>query len=265
LLAHQDVTISLCLIIKEMGKKKNPRDEALTIGKLGEKSLHSSICAWYAQPGDCFEIKVSDYIIDIVREKMLIEIQTGNFTAFKMKLTCLLEQFPIRIVHPIPRRKWIVRLNSRGEIIQRRKSPKKGDVRDIFDELVYIPELLLHPNLSIEVLLTEQEVILQDDHKGSWRRKYWSIKDHRLLKVLDRRLFSSLDDYMALLPTNLEFPFTNQELANALENTYNRAQKMTYVLRKAGALQKVGSRSKSYLYDRAVISTGRNARDQTTQ
>jgi len=242
-----------------MVKRKSNQSTVTPIGKSGEKSLHAAIKHWYAQPGDRLETKVDDYIIDIVRDNLLIEIQTGNFTAFRAKITHLLHQFPVRIVHPIPFRKWIVRVNSKDQIIQRRKSPKKGEITEIFDELVYIPELLMHPNLSIEVLLTEQEVILQDDHKGSWRRKYWSIKDHRLLNVLQARLFHDLGDYMALLPVDLDFPFTNQDLVHALGISYNRAQKITYTLRRAGALQKVGSKRKSYLYDRAVLPTSENS------
>jgi hypothetical protein len=253
------LSIWLCFIIEQMGKKKSPPGAAASIGKLGEKSLHSAIRDWYAKPGDRFEIQVGGYIIDIVRGNLLIEIQTGNFNAFRTKLTCLLEQFPIRIVHPIPLRKWIVRLNSKNQVIQRRKSPKKGDLIEIFDELLYIPELLKHPNLSIEILLTEQEVVLQDDHKGSWRRKYWSIKDHRLLNILEIHLLQDLGDYTALLPANLSFPFTNRDLADVLGSSYNGAQKMTYTLRKAGALHKVGSRRRSYLYDRAILSTGENS------
>ena len=51
-----------------------------------EKSLHLSIKQWYAVPGDRLEVKVDKYIIDLVREDSLIEIQTRNFSAIGKKL-----------------------------------------------------------------------------------------------------------------------------------------------------------------------------------
>ncbi len=52
------------------------------IGTLGEKSIHSSLKKWYSKPGDKFEVPFDGFIIDIVRGKLLIEIQTGNFSSF---------------------------------------------------------------------------------------------------------------------------------------------------------------------------------------
>ena len=52
------------------------------IGTLGEKSLHSSLKNWYAQPGDRLEAEVDGFHIDIIRKNLLIEIQTANFSSF---------------------------------------------------------------------------------------------------------------------------------------------------------------------------------------
>ena len=51
-----------------------------------EKSLHSSIKQWYVTDGDRFEVKLDKYVIDLVREDSLIEIQTKNFSAIRNKL-----------------------------------------------------------------------------------------------------------------------------------------------------------------------------------
>ena len=48
-----------------------------------EPSLHSEIKDWYKVSGDELEVKVEDFIVDILRGKLLIEIQTGNFSNVK--------------------------------------------------------------------------------------------------------------------------------------------------------------------------------------
>ncbi len=105
------------------------------IGLLGEKSLHAALKEHYAQAGDLLEAPVAGYVIDIVRGDLLIEIQTGNFSALKRKLARLLESHQVHLVYPVPAARWIVRVRVDGEIARaRRKSPKRGRVEDVFSE-----------------------------------------------------------------------------------------------------------------------------------
>jgi hypothetical protein len=55
-----------------------------------EYSLHSEIKEWYKISGDKLEVKVEDFIVDILRGNLLIEIQTRNFSAVKNKLVKLI-------------------------------------------------------------------------------------------------------------------------------------------------------------------------------
>ena len=224
------------------------------IGTLGEKSLHAALKRWCAQPGDQFEVQVDDFVIDIVRGELLIEIQTRHFSAMRRKLERLLPDHPVRMIYPLAREKWIVREAEDGRFIHRRKSPKRGRIEDVFRELVRIPDLLTHPHLTLEVLFTQEEAIWRDDGKGSWRRKRWSIHDRRLLAVVDNAIFANPADYLALLPSDLPRPFTNRDLATALALRLNLAQKMTYTLRKAELLAVAGKRGNALLFERVVIS-----------
>ena len=52
-----------------------------------EYSLHSELKDWYMASGDELEVTVGDFRVDILRGKLLIEIQTQNFSAVKKKLT----------------------------------------------------------------------------------------------------------------------------------------------------------------------------------
>lgn len=219
------------------------------IGTLNEMSLHAALKTWYMQPGDEFEMRIDGYVVDIVRADLLIEIQTRNFSALKQKLSNLTTNHPVRLVHPIPREKWIQRVgtNSRKQI-SRRKSPKRGSVEHIFSELVSIPQLAANPNFSIEVLLTQEEEIWKNDGKGSWRRKRWSIFDRRLLNVLECVILASISDYQNLLPSSLPREFTTADLKEALGMNYRLAGKMAYCLREMGAIKQTGKQGNAFLY-----------------
>jgi hypothetical protein len=128
---------------------------------------------------------VDGYYIDIVHGGLLIEIQTGNFTALKRKLARLLVNHRVCVVYPIAQERWVRRITAEGQQISRRKSPKKGRIEELFVELVRLPHLVSHPNFSLKALLIQEEVIWRDDGQGSWRRKGWSVADRLLLDVVE--------------------------------------------------------------------------------
>jgi hypothetical protein len=224
------------------------------IGTLQEKSLHAALKQWYARPGDQFEVTVGDYVIDIVRGDLLIEIQTRNFFAMKRKLTRLLGQHRLRLVHPIAQEKWIHRVQADGvTTLGRRRSSKRGSFAHVFNELVSFPQLITHPNFSLELLLVREEEIRSVGGTSASRRrrrwrKDWQVADHRLIEVLDRRAFETANDYRAFLPGDLSASFTNAEVAEVIGIPRALAQKMTYCLSRAGVIKAVGKRGRSILY-----------------
>ena len=214
-----------------------------------EYSLHSEIKHWYKTPEDELETKVDNFIIDVLRKKLLIEIQTGNFSAIKKKLITLLHNNnQVRLVYPIAKLKWIIHLSQSGEFVRRRRSPKKGKLTDLFYELVYTPSLMRDKNFSLEVLLIEEEEIRCNDGKGSWRRRGASIKDRKLLNVFDRIVFENNQDFLKFLPQKLDGPFTNRLLALKLGTSITLTQKITYCLRKMGTISIVGKRRNQLVF-----------------
>ncbi len=225
-----------------------------TIGTYQEKSLHAALKAWYARPGDQAEQPVDGYVVDLVRGDELIEIQTRNFAAIKRKLAALLPQHPVRLVHPIPAQKWIVRLDRDGAtVLSRRRSPKRGTVLDVFDELVSIPHLVAHPQFSLEVLLVEVEETRCQDGRGSWRRRGWSIQDQILVGVESRHCFHGPEDFAALLPATLPDMFTSSQIAARLGVRHGQGQKIAYCLRHMGAIEVVGKQGNAFLYQREQL------------
>jgi hypothetical protein len=213
-----------------------------------EYSLHSEIKDWYMVSGDELEVKVEDFIVDIIRGKLLIEIQTGNFSAIKKKLIQLLSNNQVRLVYPIAKLKWIVHVSRSGEFVRRRKSPKKGKLTDLFYELVYAPSLIKDRNFSFEVLLIEEEEVRCNDGRGSWRRRGVSVKDRKLLNVFDRVIFEGSQDFLEFLPEELDGYFTNRVLALKLGISVRLAQKITYCLRKMGAISIAGKKRNELLF-----------------
>jgi hypothetical protein len=217
------------------------------IGTLTEQSLHAEIKQWLAKPGDLMEQAVDGYQIDILRGDLLIEIQTRNFSALKRKLGKLLETHKVVLVHPIAQTKWIIRKTKRGRVLSKRKSPKTGRLEHLFDELIYMPQLATHPNLSMLVLLTHEEEIWRDDGKGSWTRKHWSIFDRRLVDVVGSIQLDNRQDFLDLIPASLPYPFSHKQLAKAIKAPIWMSTRMSYCLRKMGYLESVGKEGRSLL------------------
>ena len=219
------------------------------IGTLQENALHAALKDWYAQPGDQLETMVDGYVIDLVRGELLVEVQTGNFSAIKRKLVKLLENHPVRLVYPIAAEKWIERLAADGVTrLGRRKSPKRGRVGDVFQELVRFPRLILHSNFTLEVLLVREEVVWREDGRGSWRRKGRSIADRRLLEVLSKTVFTGPDDFRELIPAGLPEIFTVRDLAVKSKQPRYLASKMAYCLREMEEIEQVGKRGQALAY-----------------
>jgi hypothetical protein len=218
------------------------------IGLLNEKPLHASLKQWYARPGDQFEVPVGGFVIDIVRDDLLIEIQTRNFSSIKSKLNKLTRSHRVRLIYPIVQEKWIVRLQHYhcGATI-RRRSPKRGRLEDLFWELVSIPQLLSNPNFSLEILMIRQEEVRRYERKRKWRGKGWVIEGRQLLQVLDRRLFGASADWLWFLPAGLE-SFTTEDLATRMNTRRDLAQKMAYCLREGKMIAIIGKRGRANLY-----------------
>jgi hypothetical protein len=230
------------------------------IGVLNEQPLHAALKRWYARPDGRTEVAVDGFVVDVVRGRnpfarredlargLLIEIQIGNFSSIKRKVRQLTEHHALRLVYPIPREKWLLKMPKReGGEVERRKSPKRGRVEEMFKELVSFPALLSRDTFSLEVIFTREEELRHYD-PDEWRNRGWVTDERRLLEVVDRRLFEGPADALAVLPEGLEEPFTTADLAEAMDGPRWLAQKMAYCLRKMGGIVQIGKRGRSKLY-----------------
>ena len=221
------------------------------IGTIQESSLHAALKQIYCNSGDILEAQVDRFIVDVLKKDKIVEIQTRSFSSIKEKLRTLIPKFEVLLVYPLANEKWIIRESIDGSrILSIRKSPKKMSYLNMFEELISIPRLIAHSNFSIEVILVKEEEIRRKDGKGSWRRRGWSIIDHRLREIVSRRIFKSPSDFRDFIPKTLSEPFTTSEFARASDCTRSLAQKAMYCMRKMGALNVVGKRRNAFLHAR---------------
>lgn len=223
----------------------------MNIGLHNENPLHADLKAWYAQPGDCLEVDIDGYVVDIVSPDRLVEIQTGNFSAIKAKITDLSARYPLRLVYPVPLEKWIIKLpvnpDDRGS---QRKSPRRGRVTQVFKELVSFPELVLHPNFSLEVLMIVEEEVRVYIGKRRWRTRGWGVHQRHLREVRASYLFEGPQDFYNLIPAALPDEFTSMDLAETLGESRWLAQKAAYCLRNMGLIVEIGTHQRSKRYRR---------------
>jgi hypothetical protein len=220
-----------------------------------ESSLHKQLKELYADDGAEVEHKLGRYRIDVVCDNELIEIQHGSLAAIRDKVADLTTEHRMLVVKPIIVRKRLVKLKSQGgRVVDRRLSPKRGSVLDLFDELVYFTRVFPHPNLILEALLVDIE---EWRYPGHGRRRYRRKNDHvvddqKLVKLHEVHRFQSPRDLLRLLPTDLPDPFHTGHLAETMCIERSKAQQIAYCLRKMAALEECGKHINARLYQRAA-------------
>ncbi|MCB9472500.1 MAG: hypothetical protein H6678_01685 [Candidatus Delongbacteria bacterium] len=218
---------------------------------MSESLLHHQLKMLYAHEPDATEQVVGGFRIDAVDDRgRLVEIQTGSFAAIAPKLRRLLKKHTVVLVHPVCARRWIVLQNEEGVAGKRRASPLRGRWEELFSELVALPDLMTHPRLRIEVLLTEEEEWRQV-RPARRRQKPYLVLERRLSSVQDQVFLESVEDWLRVLPEDLERWFTSRGLAQRLEVSEALARCITYCLREAGLLRACGKVGNRVIHARA--------------
>ena len=227
----------------------NTQRQRLGIGTLQEKTVHAVLKEYYAPDTDMQEIPIEGYVADIYTGKEIIEIQTANFNKMREKLTCFLEQYPVMIVYPIPKVKWLCWIDEEtGECSPPRKSPAKGTVYKAFFELYKIKSFLPNPNLKLcfPLLEIEEYRLLngwsKDKKKGSCRY------DRIPLKLVEEVRFERVEDYLQLVPYDLKEPFTVAEFAKAVKERKEIAGVVLRILNYLHVIERCENRGKAYTY-----------------
>jgi hypothetical protein len=225
--------------------------ECSGINLYSEHSLHAQLKSFLAEPGDRLEARVEGRVVDLLRSSgELVEVQTGNLGKILPKVLALAAAgHRVRVVHPVAAEREIRRLDPKTEeLLSTRRSPKRGDLYSIFDELVKAPGLIAARNVTVEVLLVRTAEVKTRDGSGSWRRKGDRTVDRELVEVLSSRSFRTRAQWLALIPRGLSPPWSSSSLGEAIGIDSDKARKILYCYARAGLLREAGKdgRRKTY-------------------
>ena len=222
-----------------------------SIGTRKESSLHRSLKLQYSGKDGETETTIGDYVCDACTARgELIEVQTGSLGPLKEKVEALCVNHKVRIIHPIIAQKQIELCDTDGKFIHRRKSPKKGNPWDLFNALVYAPELPLLDNLSIELAIVDVVEKRINDGSGSWRRKGVSITDRSIGVWHHSVVLKKPKDYCRFIPFKTKERFTARDLGEKAGIDENLARKTLYTLTKMGLVERLGKLGRFYVYVR---------------
>jgi hypothetical protein len=98
---------------------------------------------------------------------------------------------------------------------------------DVFSQLIYITELLDHPGLDIELVLTTEDEYRRHDPERAWRRRGWVVEERRLTGVTGTFALRDVGDLVALLPDGLGETFTTADITRLSGCTRRLAQQPT--------------------------------------
>jgi len=222
-----------------------------SIGMMAESSLHKALKLHYAGKHGKVEIELGIYICDgRTKEGELIEVQCASLAPLKEKAEALTKKNKLKVIHPIILRKHIELYDTAGNLLHRRRSPRKGSAWDLFNALLHVPELPLLKNLTIELAIIESVEKRIDDGQGSWRRKGISVRDRVLCTWLDSLVLSNRKDYRQFAPFKKNEVFTSRNLAEKAGITMALAGKTLYVLTKMGLVRRTGRQGRAFTYVR---------------
>lgn len=220
------------------------------IGTLSEKTVHAILKNYYEPDEDRQEIPIYNFVADIFSDGEIIEIQTRQFNKLRDKLEAFLQQFPVTIVYPVPREKWIIWIDEEsGELSKRRKSPLKGNPYAVFPELYKIKSFLKNPNLRVRVAMMDMEEYKLLNGWSKDKKKGASRYDRIPTELVEEVEINCIEDYMQFVPFDLKDRFTSKEFAKSAHISVSLAQTVLNILHHVGTVERVGKLGNLYLYE----------------
>ena len=223
--------------------------QRIGIGTLSEKTIHAILKNYYQPDEDKQEMPIENFVADIYSDGEIIEIQTRQFNRMRDKLKAFLPLYPVTIVYPIPREKWLVWIDEEsGELSKKRKSPVKGNPYMAFPELYKIKMFLKEPNLRLKFVFLDMEEYKLLNGWSRDRKKGSSRYDRIPTELVEEIDINCIRDYMQFVPYELEGEFTSKEFAKAAHISVSLAQTVLNILYYVGTVTRTGKRGNLILY-----------------
>lgn len=222
------------------------------IGTLSEKSIHSTIKKYIEPDEQYHEIKIGNYIADIKKDNIIFEIQTQNFKNLLNKLDYYIScGYKTVVIYPISKNKYInwVDTNS-NEILERRKTPHRGVIQDMFKELYWIVDYLDNPLIELSIILLNVEEYRYLDGYGQNSKKRATKIDKVPTKVNEVVQIKSIRDLNKFIPDTLENEWNSKDFIKHSKCNKRWAGSGLKMLREKDIIQIVGKQGNSYIYSK---------------
>ncbi len=173
-----------------------------------EKTVHATLKKYFEPNTDFHEIPYKGYVADVKNADGIVEIQSGSFARMKPKLTEFLVEDEVTLVYPLIRDKWVVWLDvESGEIVSRRKSPRKGRLSDALCELNGVREFIENERLHIKIIEVDVDEYKKLDGYGANKKSRATKVDRVPIGMGEFVEIETIDDLRKLLPIGLSDEF----------------------------------------------------------
>ena len=221
------------------------------IGTLGEKRLHKILKRFLEENEENHEVKVGTYFADILSGNMITEIQTGSFRPLREKITYYLENTPydITVVRPLPYVKTVCTVEREsGELLSRKKSPRRTRPRDVLRDWYYLAEFLSNPRFTLRFLLLEEDEYRMTKKKTRRWGKESELYERIPTALLDEELYEYQSDYLKFLPEDMTAEFSAAEYVKRAKLHGYAIYSALKLLEAVGLVEKGEKKGRSYVY-----------------
>ena len=229
----------------------SPRE---AIGTYMEKQMHVALKRYATRDESRFEVKIGPYIADVCEKDRITEIQTGGFYPLRDKIAYYLSEteYHVTILHPVVTKRTRVWLDpATGEVLSHYKSPRAERVQDALRELFWLSPHLMHPRLTVCLMLMEAEEIRLQDGKRSRDGKRGSHRQAMIPRgLLDEVVLSEREDYLRFLSDKLPPTFTAAEYGKTMGLRGKAIYSALAVLIAVGLVEKGERRGRAYMYQK---------------
>lgn len=223
--------------------------QRLGIGTLSEKTVHAILKNYYEPDEDRQEIPIGNFVADIYSDGKIIEIQTRQFNKLRDKLAAFLPLYPVTIVYPIPREKYLIWIDEEsGECSPRRKSPAKGNPYLTFEELYKIKMFLKDPNLRLRIVLLDMEEYRLLNGWSKDKKKGSSRFDRIPSRLVEEISVDCIQDYMQFVPYDLPEEFSSKQFAKSAHIPVALARTVLNILTFTETVERIGKQGNMILY-----------------
>ncbi len=220
------------------------------IGTLGEKTLHAVLKEYYEPDSSSHEVRIGNFIADIVGENGIIEIQTRQLSKLIPKLEQFLPAADVTVVYPVAREKRLIWLDEQtGELSKPRRSPHRPSEFSVMGELYPLRRYIRDPHFHFVACFLEVDEIRSLNNKRSDNRKRGSVRYDRIpRRIIGELRLESYRDYLRYLPVTVEKDFTSAEYAAALGIDRNSGRIILSILESAELVCRTGKSGRNILF-----------------